>query len=149
MSKKIAIASDHAGVAYKKNLTEHLKERGFEPIDLGPFTEDSVDYPVYADKVCRKITENECELGILICGTGIGMSIAANKHRHIRAALCADTESAKLTRNHNNANVLCMGARILPYETVVKITDAFLDSEFLGGRHQRRIDMLEEKSDLL
>lgn len=147
MNQKIAIASDHAGVAYKKELAEYLRNRGFEVEDLGPFTEESVDYPVYADLVCRKLTSEHCAFGILICGTGIGMSIAANKHRGIRAALCSDTESAKLTRNHNNANVLCLGARILPYETVVSIADAFLNAEFLGGRHQRRIDEIEEFSD--
>ena len=143
MAIKIAIASDHAGVDYKKRLIEHLTAKGYECINLGTDTEDSVDYPVYADLLCGKITDGTCTLGILICGTGIGMSIAANKHRGIRAALCGDTESATLTRQHNNANVLCMGARIIPYETAVSVTDAFLSAEFLGGRHQRRVDMLE------
>ena len=143
MATKLAIASDHAGVDYKKRLIEHLEKQGYDCINLGTDTEESVDYPVYADRVCRKITSGECELGILICGTGIGMSIAANKHRGIRAALCSDTESAALTRQHNDANVLCLGARILPFEKAVQVTDAFLNAEFLGGRHQRRVDMLE------
>jgi len=143
MSMKIAIASDHAGVDYKRRLIEYLGKRGFECINLGTDTEDSVDYPVYANRVCDKITEGECSLGILICGTGIGMSIAANKHKGIRAALCSDTESAVLTRQHNNANVLCLGARILSFDKIIQITDAFLSADFLGGRHQRRIDMLE------
>ena len=143
MAVKIAIASDHAGVDYKKRLIEHLTERGYECVNLGTNTEDSVDYPVYAGRVCDKITSGECEFGILICGTGIGMSIAANRHRGIRAALCGDTESATLTRQHNNANILCLGARILPFEKVIQITDAFLDASFLGGRHQKRIDMLD------
>jgi ribose-5-phosphate isomerase B len=143
MATKLAIASDHAGVDYKKRLIEHLEKQGYDCINLGTDTEESVDYPVYADRVCGKITSGECELGILICGTGIGMSIAANKHRGIRAALCSDTESAALTRQHNDANVLCLGARILPFEKAVQVTDAFLNAEFLGGRHQRRVDMLE------
>lgn len=143
MAIKLAIASDHAGVDYKKRLIEHLEKHGFECINLGTDTEESVDYPVYADRVCGKITNGECTLGILICGTGIGMSIAANKHKGIRAALCSDTESAVLTRQHNDANILCLGARIIPFEKAVQITDAFLGAEFLGGRHQRRVDMLE------
>lgn len=143
MATKLAIASDHAGVDYKKRLIEHLEKQGYDCINLGTDTEESVDYPVYADRVCGKITSGECALGILICGTGIGMSIAANKHKGIRAALCSDTESAALTRQHNDANVLCLGARILPFEKAVQITDAFLNAEFLGGRHQKRVDMLE------
>ena len=143
MATKLAIASDHAGVDYKKRLIEHLEKQGYDCINLGTDTEESVDYPVYADRVCGKITSGECALGILICGTGIGMSIAANKHKGIRAALCSDTESAALTRQHNDANVLCLGARILPFEKAVQITDAFLNAEFLGGRHHRRVDMLE------
>ena len=143
MATKLAIASDHAGVDYKKRLIEHLEKQGYDCINLGTDTEESVDYPVYADRVCGKITSGECALGILICGTGIGMSIAANKHKGIRAALCSDTESAAPTRQHNDANVLCLGARILPFEKAVQITDAFLNAEFLGGRHQRRVDMLE------
>ena len=143
MATKLAIASDHAGVDYKKRLIEHLEKQGYDCINLGTDTEESVDYPVYADRVCGKIPSGECALGILICGTGIGMSIAANKHKGIRAALCSDTESAALTRQHNDANVLCLGARILPFEKAVQITDAFLNAEFLGGRHQRRVDMLE------
>ncbi|MBO5048127.1 MAG: ribose 5-phosphate isomerase B [Clostridia bacterium] len=143
MSKIIAIASDHAGPDYKKRLIEYLTAKGYTCLNMGTDTEDSVDYPIYAHKVCEKILSGEAEFGILICGTGIGMSIAANKHAGIRAGLCADPESAALTRQHNNANVLCMGARVLSFEKVVEITDAFLGAEFLGGRHQRRVDMLE------
>ena len=136
MAKILAIASDHAGVQYKKDLIDYLCKKGYSCINLGTDTEDSVDYPIYADAVCRKVTDGEADLGILICGTGIGMSIAANKHKGIRAGLCGDPDSASLTRQHNNANVLCMGARIISFE-------AFLGAEFLGGRHQRRVDMLE------
>ncbi len=143
MSKTIALASDHAAVDYKKRLIEYLTEKGYTCINLGTDTEESVDYPIYADKVCRKLTDGEADLGILICGTGIGMSIAANKHKGIRAALCGDPVSASLTRQHNNANILCMGARIISFEKTVEITEAFLTSEFLGGRHERRVEMLE------
>ena len=143
MAKILAIASDHAGVSYKKDLITYLTEKGYECINLGTDTEDSVDYPLYADAVCKKVTTGEADLGILICGTGIGMSIAANKHKGIRAGLCGDPESAALTRQHNNANVLCMGARILSFEKAIEITEAFLGAEFMGGRHQRRVDMLE------
>ena len=143
MAKILAIASDHAGVSYKKDLIAYLTEKGYECINLGTDTKDSVDYPLYADAVCKKITTGEADLGILICGTGIGMSIAANKHKGIRAGLCGDPESAALTRQHNNANVLCMGARILSFEKAIEITEAFLGAEFMGGRHQRRVDMLE------
>jgi ribose 5-phosphate isomerase B len=143
MAKILAIASDHAGVSYKKDLIAYLTEKGYECINLGTDTEDSVDYPLYADAVCKKVTTGEADLGILICGTGIGMSIAANKHKGIRAGLCGDPESAALTRQHNNANVLCMGARILSFEKAIEITEAFLGAEFMGGRHQRRVDMLE------
>jgi ribose 5-phosphate isomerase B len=143
MAKILAIASDHAGVQYKKDLIDYLCKKGYSCINLGTDTEDSVDYPLYADAVCRKVTDGEADLGILICGTGIGMSIAANKHKGIRAGLCGDPDSASLTRQHNNANVLCMGARIISFEKAVEITEAFLGAEFLGGRHQRRVDMLE------
>lgn len=143
MAKTLAIASDHAGVTYKKDLIAYLTEKGYTCINLGTDTEDSVDYPIYADAVCKKVTGGEADLGILICGTGIGMSIAANKHKGIRAGLCGDPDSAALTRQHNNANILCMGARILSFEKAVEITEAFLGAEFLGGRHQRRVDMLE------
>ena len=143
MAKILAIACDHAGVTYKKDLIAYLTGKGYTCINLGTDTEESVDYPIYADAVCKKVTSGEADLGILICGTGIGMSIAANKHKGIRAGLCGDPDSAALTRQHNNANVLCMGARILSFEKTVEITDAFLGAEFLGGRHQRRVDMLE------
>ena len=143
MAKILAISCDQAGVTYKKDLIAYLTEKGYVCVNLGTDTEDSVDYPIYADAVCKKVTSGEADLGILICGTGIGMSIAANKHKGIRAGLCCDPDSAALTRQHNNANVLCMGARILSFEKTVEITDAFLGAEFLGGRHQRRVDMLE------
>ena len=144
MKRKIYIGADSAGYALKEELSAHLKEAGYEVCDCGLDSDASCHYPIYAAKVCEAVQgELDSSFGILICGTGIGMSMCANKHRGIRAALCSDTYSAKMTRVHNNANVLCMGARILSFEKVLEITDAFLGAEFLGGRHQRRVDMLE------
>ena len=111
-------------------------------LDFGTNSAASVDYPVYADKVCRAIQEGKATLGILLCGTGIGMSIAANKHRGIRAACCSDTFSARLTRNHNDANVLCMGARVVGAGLAMDIADQFLDAEYEGGRHEKRVAMV-------
>ena len=143
MKLKIALGADHAGYEYKDKLISYLTENGYSCVDCGTNGPESVDYPVYASKVCELVRSEECDFGILVCGTGIGMSIAANKHKGIRAGLCGDPDSASLTRQHNNANVLCMGARIISFEKAVEITEAFLGAEFLGGRHQRRVDMLE------
>ena len=139
----VALGCDHGGLEHKNAIKEHLEGRGFTVTDCGIYEQKSVNYPVIAEKVALEITEGRAELGILVCGTGIGMSIAANKHKGIRAGLCSDPDSASLTRQHNNANILCMGARILSFEKTVEITEAFLGAEFLGGRHQRRVDMLE------
>ncbi|MBQ5892941.1 MAG: ribose 5-phosphate isomerase B, partial [Clostridia bacterium] len=111
-------------------------------LDVGTDSPDSCDYPVFAKRVCENIQNGVCELGILICGTGIGMSMAANKHRGIRAAVCSDTFSARATRQHNNANVLCFGERVVGYGMACELVDAFLDTPFEGGKHQRRVDML-------
>lgn len=141
----IVIGCDHGGVDLKNQMIEHLKKRGIECKDVGCYSEESCDYPVYARKVTDSITSGECELGILICGTGIGMSIAANKVKGIRAALCSDCFSAEATRQHNNANVLCMGARVIGPELAFRIADTFLDAEFSNEeRHIRRISMLED-----
>ena len=113
MNKKITIGSDHAGYGLKLQIIAYLQKKGWEVIDVGTDSTDSCDYPVFAHKVCKNIQDGVTELGILICGTGIGMSMAANKHRGIRAAACSDTFSARLTRQHNNANVLCFGERVL------------------------------------
>ena len=139
----IAVASDHGGFELKNIIIEHLKEQGKEVLDVGCFTPESVDYPVIAKELCKKITDGEAELGILVCGTGIGMSMAANKIKGIRAACCSDTFSARLTRNHNNANVLCLGGRVVGPGLALDLVDNFVNAEFEGGRHQRRIDMLE------
>ncbi len=140
----IAIACDHGGLDIKNAIIEDLKKKGVEYIDLGTNTTDSVDYPVYAKKVCAEITEGRCEKGILCCGTGIGMSIAANKVRGIRAAVLSDEFSAEMTRRHNNSNVLCLGGRVINEEKAVKLADIFLNTPFEGGRHEKRVSMLED-----
>lgn len=135
----LAIGSDHGGFELKTHIMEHLKEKGVEFKDFGSYDENSVDYPDIAEKVCGAITLGECENGILICGTGIGISIAANKVKGIRAALCSDVYSAKMTKQHNNANVICMGGRVIGRELAFMIVDTWLEEEFLGGRHADRI----------
>ena len=136
----IAIGSDHAGYALKQVIMEHLKERGEDYRDYGTYSEESCDYPDFAEAVSKAIIDGEAEKGILICGTGIGISIAANRHREIRAAVCGDCFSAEATRLHNDANVLAMGARVVGEGLAVKITDTFLDTPFSNGaNHVRRI----------
>ena len=138
----IAIGSDHGGYDLKLEVIEHLKQRGFEVKDYGCDSKASCDYPVYGKAVAEAVANKECELGILICGTGIGMSMAANKVDGIRAALCADCFSAKATKEHNNANVLCMGARTIGPGLALMIVDAFVDTPFSDDeRHIRRINM--------
>jgi ribose 5-phosphate isomerase B len=142
---KIAIGCDHAATTLKALVIEHLKARGIEPVDVGTHSTASCHYPVYAHAVCEKIQSGECALGILICGTGIGMSIAANKHQGIRAACCSDTFSARLTREHNDANVLCFGERVVGAGLALDLVDAFLDAEYAnGGNHLTRVAMLEK-----
>lgn len=141
----IAIASDHGGFAMKEEILTHLKAQGTEVEDLGCYTEDSVDYPIYADKVCRGIQSGAYERGILVCGTGVGMSIAANKYTGIRASLCADCYSARMTREHNDSNVLCLGGRTVGTELAKMIVDTYLAASFSGlEKHARRISMFKD-----
>ena len=140
---KIAIGADHGGYSLKEIIIADLKTSGYDLEDLGTYSTDSVDYPDFSQKVCNQVIQGQADLGILICGTGIGMSIAANKHQGIRAALCGDVYSAKLTRQHNNSNVLCLGARVIGDELAKMIVHTWLDAEFEGGRHQGRLDKLE------
>ena len=142
MAKKIAVACDHAALDLKAEILKYLEDNGFEYYDFGTYTKDSCNYPDYAEKVCTAVYNKEYDFGILVCGTGIGMSMAANKCKGIRAALCNDTFSAKFTRLHNDANVLCMGARTLGAGVALEITDVFLNTGFEGGRHQTRVDMI-------
>ncbi len=141
---KIVIACDHGGYNIKEAIKAHRAAVGDEVTDLG--TNDattSVDYPVYAKALCDALKAGEGELGILCCGTGIGMSMMANKQKGIRAAVLSDAFSAEMTRRHNDANVLCLGGRVLTEEKACELADIFLDTEYEGGRHQRRVDMLE------
>ena len=139
---RIAIGSDHGGYEYKGQIVSHLKEKGYECVDVGTYSTDSCDYPVIARAVTTKITTGEADRGILVCGTGIGMSIVANKVKGIRAAACSEQFSAKYTRLHNDANVLCLGGRVIGIGTGLEMVDLFVDTDFEGGRHQRRVDMV-------
>ncbi len=141
----IALGSDHGGFELKQEVMKHLQERNIEYKDYGTYTKDSCDYPVFAKKVAEAVVNKECELGILICGTGIGISIAANKVKGIRAALCHDCFSAQATKEHNNANILAMGARVIGPGLALKIVDTFLDTPFSNDeRHIRRIELIED-----
>ena len=142
--KKIVVGCDHAAYELKIKVVEYLQERGFDVTDVGTNSTESCDYPIFADALCKKIQSGECERGILICGTGIGMSIAANKHAGIRAACCSDVYSARLTREHNDAHVLCFGARVVGEGTAFDLVDVFVDTEYIGGKHARRVAMLDE-----
>ena len=146
MSKleKIVIGSDHAAYDLKLKIIEHLEERGIAVLDVGTHSTESCDYPVFADALCKKIQLGDFERGILVCGTGIGMSIAANKHAGIRAACCSDTYSAKLTREHNDANVLCFGARVVGEGLAIDLVDTFIDTKYIAGKHARRVAMLDD-----
>lgn len=139
---KIYIGSDHAGFPLKETLRDHIREKGHEVMDLGTFSEESVDYPDLAREVAEKVRENKDTLGVLVCGTGIGVSIAANKLKGIRAANVHDVNEATLSRQHNNANVVTVGARTLQPQTAKDIVDAFLATPFEGGRHQARVDKI-------
>ena len=137
-----AIGSDHGGYALKQEIMKHLSERGIAYRDYGTYSDESCDYPDYGEAVGRAVASGECERGIVVCGTGIGISIAANKVSGVRCALCGDCFSAQMAREHNDANVLALGARVLGAGLALKIVDTFLDSAFAGGRHERRVAKL-------
>lgn len=141
---KIAIGCDHGGLEHKNAIAEHFEKRGFEVLDFGIHELESIDYPKIALKVANSVASKEAELGILVCGTGIGMSLAANKVKGIRAACCSEHFSAKYTRMHNDSNILCLGGRVIGIGTAIELADLFVDTEFEGGRHQRRVDMITE-----
>jgi ribose 5-phosphate isomerase B len=141
---KIVIAADHGGLELKELIKRSLVGFGYEVEDVGCFSKDSVDYPEFAEKAVSLILKNECQMGILICGTGIGMSIAANRYRRIRAANCSNVYTARMSREHNNANVLCLGARVLDADTAVDMVRVWLETAFSGGRHQRRISKFSD-----
>jgi len=138
----IVLGSDHGGLALKIEIIQFLTHAGHEINDIGCYSEDSVDYPDFANKVCIEIIKGRSACGILVCGTGIGMSMAANRHRQIRAALCHESFSARMSREHNDANVLCLGDRVLGRAIALDVVRVWLETEFAGGRHQRRITMM-------
>ena len=138
--QKIVMGSDHAGYNLKLKVKAHLEARGIEVLDVGTNSPESCNYTVFAHAVCEAITGGVAPLGILVCGTGIGMSMAANKHPGIRAACCENTFSARMTRMHNDANVLCIGERVIGFGLACDMTDLFIDTAFEGGRHQARVD---------
>lgn len=142
MIKKIAIGGDHAGFEYKQELIKHLQAAGLEVKDFGPFSEGSVDYPDHVHPLAQAIEAGEFDTGILICGSGNGVAITANKHQGIRAALCWNEELAALARSHNDANVLAIPARFIPFETASKMVDVFIQTDFEGGRHATRVNKI-------
>lgn len=145
---KIAIGNDHAAVEMKKEVAAYLRELGHEVINMGTDSSESCNYPEYGEKVARAVAAKEADCGVLICGTGVGISIAANKVRGIRAAVCSEATTARLVKEHNNANIIAFGARIIGIETAKDILNAYLNAEYEGGRHQKRIDLIhaiEEK----
>ncbi|MBQ8634700.1 ribose 5-phosphate isomerase B [bacterium] len=139
---KIALASDHGGFKLKEEIYNYLTQKNIEVLDLGTNSSESCDYPIFAQKVCDSILKNETACGILICGTGIGMSIAANRNKGIRAACVSDTYSAKMTRLHNDSNVLCFGERVVGIGLAKEIVNIWLNTQYEGGRHQKRVEML-------
>ena len=137
--KKIFISSDHAGYKLKEDIKVYLKKRNYNFTDLGPINDNRVDYPDFAHKVAKKVKINRNHLGILVCGSGMGMNIAANRHKNIRAAQCFNLKSTKLSRLHNDANIITLGARLLTKKNAIKLISVFLNTKFEGGRHKKRI----------
>ena len=140
---KISIAADHAGFSVKEKIRKYLESKDYHIVDKGAFSEESVDYPEFGHAVGNSIKNSECTRGIVVCGSGIGISMAANKISGIRAALCTTPEHAKMSRLHNDANVLAIGARMTDYEVIIEIIDTWLGAEFEGGRHSRRVNKIE------
>ena len=142
--KKLAIGNDHAAVEMKNEIKKHLEEKGIEVIDVGTNSSDHFDYPISGYKVAKMVASGEVDGGVLICGTGVGISLAANKVHGIRACVCSEPFTAKLSKQHNNTNIIAFGARVIGIETAKMIVDEWVAAEFEGGRHQRRIDMISE-----
>ena len=145
--KKLVMGADHAGYALKDKIKADLIAKGYEVADVGTFSSESCKYPVIAHKLCELVLRGEAELGILICGTGVGMSLCANKHKGIRAACVSDTFSARLTRQHNDSNVLCFGERVVGYGLATELVNAFIETEFEGGRHAERVALINAIED--
>lgn len=140
----IAIGCDHGGLNIKNAVIDYLKENGIDYRDFGCDSPESVDYPIYAYQVAKAVSDGEAEFGIICCGTGIGVSMVANKVKGVRAAVCTDAFCAEMTRRHNNSNVLCMGGRVIDETTAVRLTDIYLHTEFEGGRHEKRVQMVTD-----
>ena len=141
---KIALGADHGAYELKEAVKKHLEEKGIEYKDFGCFSKESVDYPIYASMVANAVADKECDFGILCCTTGLGVSMAANKVKGIRAAVCTNEMLAEMTRRHNNANVICMGQKVVSEELALKMVDIFLSTGFDGGRHERRVALLTD-----
>ena len=139
---KIAIGNDHVAVDMKLEIKKHLEELGHEVVNYGTDSSERTDYPIYGERVGRAVASGECDVGVLICGTGIGISLAANKVKGVRAAVCSEPYSARLTRQHNNANIIAFGARVVGISVAEMIVDEFLNAEFEGGRHRDRVNMI-------
>ena len=144
---KIAVGCDHGGIVLKESVVNTLKALGAEVVDFGCYSTDSVDYPEYGEKVAKAVASGEADAGVIMCGTGIGISIAANKVKGIRAAVVTNTYMAKLTKNHNNANIIALGGRVISPDEAKDIVEAWYTAEYEGGRHQRRLDMISRIED--
>ncbi|MDA5093023.1 ribose 5-phosphate isomerase B [Aliiroseovarius sp. KMU-50] len=142
-SKRIVLSSDHADIALRQTIAEHVAAKGWDVIDIGPTTSESTHYPKHGEEAARRIASGECQLGIILCGTGQGIMMAANKVKGIRCGVCSDTFSARMIREHNDANMLSIGARVIGEGLALDIVDAFLSAEFEGGRHATRVDMIK------
>ena len=142
-AKRIVLSSDHADIALRQTIAKHVAAKGWDVVDIGPMTSQSTHYPIHGQAAAQRVASGECQLGIILCGTGQGIMMAANKVKGIRCGVCSDTFSARMIRQHNNANMLSLGARVIGEGLALDIVDAFLDAEFEGGRHATRVAMIE------
>lgn len=142
-NKRIVLSSDHAAIELRQQIADHIAAKGWEPVDIGPTTPESTHYPAHGEAAARRVADGDCALGVILCGTGQGIMMAANKVKGIRCGVCSDVFSAQMIREHNDANMLSMGARVIDASTAIQIVDAFLDAEFEGGRHGTRVDMIK------
>ena len=142
-NKRIVVSSDHADIELRKTIAAHVAAQGWDVIDIGPMTSESTHYPIHGEAAAQKVASGECQLGIIVCGTGQGIMMAANKVKGIRCGVCSDTFSARMIRQHNDANMLSLGARVIGEGLALDIVDAFLSAEFEGGRHGTRVDMIK------
>ncbi len=142
-NKRIVLSSDHAAIELRQKIADHIKTKGWEPVDIGPKTPESTHYPAHGEAAARRVADGDCALGIILCGTGQGIMMAANKVKGIRCGVCSDVFSAQMIREHNDANMLSMGARVIDDAAALQIVDAFVDATFEGGRHGTRVDMIK------